>query len=122
MKKTVKSKSELNARAMQNGATVTSKSGKKFNASGSKKPVVKKIAPKKAAPVQQVQDSIIADAVEKQTSELRMVLEGLKEQMAAIKLEHPEQITDWDFHVTRDGKGEMHIKAHGYSDTAKVTH
>lgn len=97
MKKVVKSRADLNAKALHNGGTVTNKSGQRFNASGKKKQIIKKAAPKKKVEAPKPDTSALAvEAIERQTAELKLVLEGLKEQMAAIKLEHPEPITAWD--------------------------
>ena len=112
MKKVVKSIAALNSQALSEGATVTNKSGQKFNAGGKKSKVVKKAVPKKKQEASKPeQAAIIAEAVEKQTSELKTVLESLKEQMAAIKLDHPEPITAWDFEFIRNSHGITYVKA-----------
>ena len=106
MKKTVKSRADLNKTALKTGATITSKGGARFNSGAKKSKVIKKAIPKKKE-VKPEQSLLIAQAVEKQTSELRMLLEGLKEQMAAIKIDHPEPITAWDFDLIRNKDGSV---------------
>ena len=101
MKKVIKSRAALNARALHNGATVTNKPE-------SKKHPGKKTALKKKQETPKLDTStLVAEAVEKQTSELRMLLEGLKEQMATIKLQYPDPITSWDFNLVRNIDGSV---------------
>ena len=124
MRKTVKSRADLNAMALNDGAMVTDKSGNRFNVAGKKSKAIKKVEPeKKVEPPKIIKETVIiekpapdnsmviADAVEKQTSELKSALEALKDQMTSIKLDHPEPITAWDFKVTINNDGSMDIQA-----------
>ena len=106
MKKVIKSRALLNSKALSNGGVITDKAGKKFNASGKKSTVVKNAAPKKKA-AEPNHALIITEAVEKQTSELKQVIESLKDQMNAIKLDYPEPITAWDFEFIRNSDGSL---------------
>lgn len=110
MKKTVKSITELNRQALTDGATVTNKSGRRFNASGKKSVPAKRIAPKKK--IEKPDPSaVITDAVERQTSELKAILESLVMQMAEIKSNYPGPITAWDFKIIRENDRISDIQA-----------
>ena len=123
MRKVVKSRADLNAVALRNGATITDQSGQRFNVAGTKSKAIKKAQTKKEIKHTEIikepvivasmpdNSMLIADAVERQTLEFKAALESLKEQMTMIKLDHPEPITAWDFKVTKNNDGSLDIKA-----------
>lgn len=111
MIKTIKSKSALNRKALESGATVKSKSGATFNAGAKKRSVVAKKKVTKQAAEKQDNSIAVTAVVEKQTAQLMMALEKLTIQMAEIKSQYKEPITAWDFKVKKNDDGTIDIKA-----------
>ena len=106
MKKTVKSRADLNKTALKTGATITSKGGARFNSGAKKSKVIKKPSVKKKI-VKPDQSTLIAEAVDKNTSELRYVIEELRQQISQIRLESPGPVLAWDFDFIRNQDGSI---------------
>lgn len=120
MKKSVKSKADLNKLALSAGATVTGSSGQKFNTSKKKavarprleknpdaKPIPPKPAPE-APPAPVVPDQgEVARAIESAGKAHVMMLAELKSQMAAIQINEGGRPTEWIFDMIRDDKGYL---------------
>ena len=123
--KTVKSKSDLNRMALTAGATVTGKSGSKFNSTKQqskpvprleKNPDAKRI-PKAPEPKPTGPDPgsrLVSESVQAAAKANVMMLAELKEQMQSFQAQSYEPITDWDFEFVRDDKGYLiRMLAHG---------
>ena len=117
IKKTVKTRSDLNSLALSSGATVTSDSGQKFNTQKKRAVKKKRLEPvenntglKPALPEVKKSDpgpQIIANAVESAAKANLMMMAELKQQISQIQLKSAMPITEWEFDMIRDGKGYL---------------
>ena len=126
--KTVKTKADLNALALETGASVAGDKGK-FNVEKrqalkpkrlEKDPDAMQIqkapvpAPESAPPVPDPGSVLVAEKIDASSKATVMMLAELKKQMAEIQMHSPELITDWDFKFIRDDEGVLtNLLAHG---------
>jgi len=122
--KILKSKSELNKMALSSGASVTDKSGARFNAAKKTAQPVKRLESKSAVketeqtptppPITDTGSMAIAKAIEAAAIRTSKLINDLGKQMGEIQMQAYEPITEWDFEFVRDSEGYLvRLLAHG---------
>ena len=116
VKKSVKSRKDLDRMALAKGATVTDAGGKTFN-TAKKKSAVKRMrpapkTPEAPKPAPDKGSEMLAAKVEEASAAHLKMMDELKMQIAQIQLNAPEPPTEWVFDMVRDDKGYLkQIKA-----------
>lgn len=109
--KTVKNSKALKEFALTEGAEITDKSGKTFNAGGEKidkKPfflIKEKEQPKPELEKPSIDAKLIASATEKAAEDNRKIMTDIKNQLASLKFEMPPAPDEWVFDIIRNKDG-----------------